>query len=246
MRRRLTFLILVAGAALALPSTLAIASRPPTGKESQELQAAAANHDGVSTTYFTLGDVRVSTIGPWASATLNHPYRGVELKAEAVFRERPRGWRLEASGSGGICIGPGLSALGLSHAIGEDLGLPYCSPPHDRSARIFVVPTFGGTKRAVRPHRMDISGDGTFSLYALVWRTWGSSTAVAAGRAYDRGCTPDCAEGQVFRPRVKVRLSDPVRCEGALFYTRLFHRQYGRIPPGSTRRGTFAIRPTWC
>ncbi len=89
------------------------------------------------------------------------------------------------------------------------------------AAQIFVEPSINPGPPKVRPHEFLLSGDGTFSLYGLKWGSYGGAVATATGRGYTRGCTPDCAQGKVYRPKATVRLSQVKTCEGKSFYTRL-------------------------
>lgn len=96
---------------------------------------------------------------------------------------------------------------------------------------------------AERPHEMVLSGDGTFYLYGLRWQSFGGPTAVANGRAYARGCVPDCARGRVTRPRVTVRLGDPTAYRGGRIYSRLHLLLRGPLPKGYSHRASYSMVP---
>lgn len=109
--------------------------------------------------------------------------------------------------------------------------------------KVFVEPYLGQGPAQVRPHQILLSEDGTLSLYGIHYDTYGGATATATGRGYTRGCTPDCAQGQVRRPRATIRLSQLMQCEGKLIYARLEYSFSGPIPSGFERRSTFDLRP---
>jgi len=111
------------------------------------------------------------------------------------------------------------------------------------AAQVYVEASINPEPPVVRPHQILLSEDGTFSLYGLKWKSYGGSTAIAAGRGYTRGCTPNCAEGKVHRPKATVRLSQVKTCEGKSVYTRLRYSLVGPIPKGFLRRGTYDLTP---
>ena len=111
------------------------------------------------------------------------------------------------------------------------------------AGKIFVQPGIDPVPPVVRPHEFLLSGDGTLAISALKWKTYGGPAAEATGRGYTRGCTPDCAQGKVYRPQARVRLSNIRRCEGKLLYTKLEYAFTGALPHGFLRHGTFDLRP---
>jgi hypothetical protein len=109
--------------------------------------------------------------------------------------------------------------------------------------KVFVEPYLNQGPAQMRPHEILLSEDGTLSLYAIHYESYGGAVATATGRGYTRGCTPDCAQGKVQRPQATIRLSQVTRCEGKLIYARLQYSLKGPIPSGFKRRATFDLRP---
>src|SRR6201999_20385 len=95
----------------------------------------------------------------------------------------------------------------------------------------------------VRPHAILLSGDGTLSLYAIHYESYGGAVAKASGRAYTRGCTPDCAEGKARRPGATIHFADQVTCEGKLVYGEVSYVLHGPLLKGCKRRESFDLRP---
>jgi hypothetical protein len=95
-----------------------------------------------------------------------------------------------------------------------------------------------------RPHALQLSGDGTFYIYAIRWWDYGGDNASGPARAYVRGCAPYCAAGKVFHPKAEVRLSRVVECEGHRIYAHLRYAVRGRIPSGFRRHGDYSLLPT--
>jgi hypothetical protein len=109
--------------------------------------------------------------------------------------------------------------------------------------RVFVKASIDSNELKVRPHAVLLSGDGTLALYGIHYETYGGVVAKASGRAYTRGCTPDCAEGKVRRPGATIRFSDLLKCEGKLVYGELEYRLHGPLLKGYERRERFDLRP---
>jgi hypothetical protein len=107
----------------------------------------------------------------------------------------------------------------------------------------FVKASIDTNELTVRPHAILLSGDGTLSLYAIHYESYGGVVAKASGRAYTRGCTPDCAQGKVRRPRAAIRFSELVECEGKMVYGKLSYVLRGPVLKGYRRRESFDLRP---
>ena len=244
MLKRLIFGVTLASLLPLYFTAGASAYRAPTEQEQAGI-AEATSRSPETPEGVTVSRVRVSGSGTWATANLQ-----VHLSGEAgdevyglglytLDREANKtSWYLVETYSETPCLGPGTAKLKLPRKAGEELGLRRCV------SKVFVAPNFGSERLAIRPRNMNISGDGTLSFYDLVWRSWGGGTARAIGRAYDRSCTPDCAEGQVDRTRVKVLLTNPVSCQGRLTYFHLNYIKLGVISNGSRRKGGFSVRPS--
>lgn len=109
--------------------------------------------------------------------------------------------------------------------------------------KVYVEPYLNDGPATVRPHEILLAEDGTLSLYGIHYESYGGAVAKATGRGYTRGCTPDCAQGKVYRPRATIRLSQVTKCEGKLIYARLRYSFTGPIPNGFKRSATFDLRP---
>jgi hypothetical protein len=109
--------------------------------------------------------------------------------------------------------------------------------------KVYVEPYLNDGPAQVRPHEVLLSEDGTLALYAIHYESYGGAAATATGRGYTRGCTPDCAQGKVHRPRATIRLSQVTKCEGKLIYARLQYTFKGPIPAGFKRSATYDMRP---
>jgi hypothetical protein len=112
------------------------------------------------------------------------------------------------------------------------------------SAQEVLVPPFLNYEQPkVRPHEILLSEDGTLVLYGIKYQSYGGPVAEATGRGYTRGCVPDCAQGKVYRPRAKIRLSRVTWCEARPIYARLRYSLKGPIPKGLKRHAIYDLRP---
>lgn len=109
--------------------------------------------------------------------------------------------------------------------------------------KVYVEGDIVGQELIYRPHAIGLSGDGTFSLTGIKYQSYGGATATATGRAYVRGCTPDCARGKVYRPSARIRLEAQVQCRGKRIYSKLHYALQGRLPREFHRQGTELLRP---
>jgi hypothetical protein len=242
-RRPAVLSVLIASLAL-LFAAPADAYHPPTETELAEIEAASAHHEGIGVegTGICLYRPYVSRTDVWAEATMYICEEGLESQGYLAFFHKQSGiWR--ALPQEDICVPPDI---GMPLGVAKEFGRLYCHLARPRRSQAYVTTEFGSEALAVRPRVLRISGDGTFSLYDLRWRSWGGRRAVATGRARDQGCTPDCAEGEVTRPKVTIGLSHLVRCGGRRIYTRLTRRVEGPVPVGATRGGTSSIAPPQC
>jgi hypothetical protein len=108
---------------------------------------------------------------------------------------------------------------------------------------VFIKASIDTNELKVRPHALLLSGDGTLSLYGIHYESYGGAVAKATGHAYTRGCTPDCAQGKVRRPRATIRFSDLLTCEGKPVYGELSYVLRGPVLQGYKRRASFDLRP---
>lgn len=100
------------------------------------------------------------------------------------------------------------------------------------------------TNLEFRPHAIGISCDRTFKFYGIHWKRWGRPEAIGVGHARLQGCTPACANGEVTRPRAKIRLTHVVAFEGILMYARLTYALIGPLPEGYRgHRGILHVLP---
>jgi hypothetical protein len=60
-----------------------------------------------------------------------------------------------------------------------------------------------------------LSGDSTAFLYRMRWTQWSSGKAVGTGTYLLNSCTPNCAQGRLYRVAVVVTFTNPVKaCAG--------------------------------
>jgi hypothetical protein len=109
--------------------------------------------------------------------------------------------------------------------------------------KVYVEGDIVGQELVYRPHAIGLSADGTFAITGIHYETYGGPTATATGRAYVRGCTPNCADGKVYRPVATIRLSALVQCQGKTIYSKLRYSLEGPLPSGFRRQGTEPLEP---
>ena len=111
------------------------------------------------------------------------------------------------------------------------------------AAKVYVESDIVSQELAYRPHAIGLSADGTFALTGLTYASYGGPVASAGGRAYVRGCIPNCAEGKVYRPTVTVRLGRLIQCRGKTIYSKLHYVLEGPLPRGFRRQATEPLKP---
>jgi hypothetical protein len=136
-----------------------------------------------------------------------------------------------------------LRRLALAAVLLGILGAALTVAARGASHRIYVERDIVGQELAFRPHAIGLSADGTFAMSAIRYRSYGGAVARASARAYVRGCTPDCAQGKVYRPTASMRLGDQIQCRGVRIYSRLRYVLRGPLPSGFRRQGTELLRP---
>ena len=109
--------------------------------------------------------------------------------------------------------------------------------------KVYVEGDIVGQELVYRPHAIGLSADGTFALTGIKYESYGGPTATATGRAYVRGCTPDCAQGKVYRPSARIRLEAQIQCRGKTIYSKLHYALQGPLPAEFRRQGTELLRP---
>jgi hypothetical protein len=109
--------------------------------------------------------------------------------------------------------------------------------------KVYVEGDIVGQELVYRPHAIGLSGDGTFALTGIKYQSYGGSVAAATGRAYVRGCTPNCAQGKVYRPSARIRLEAQIQCRGKTIYSKLRYSLQGPLPAEFRRQGTELLRP---
>jgi hypothetical protein len=109
--------------------------------------------------------------------------------------------------------------------------------------KVYVEGDIVGQELVYRPHAIGLSADGTFALTGIRYASYGGPVATATGRAYVRGCTPDCAQGKAYRPAARLRLESQVQCRGKTIYSKLHYALEGALPAGFHRQGTELLRP---
>lgn len=233
--------VVLAACLMAYPC--AASARAPTEQELAEINAATARSPDINHEYApVLSDVRVSAEGGWAAATIGGFISpGLEQNAVGIYRAGPAPeWTLERV-STGFCVGWLLTNLGMPQPVGLELGFALCPKT---SSKVFVERSIVTDQLVYRPHKIYLSGDGTFDLYGLRWSSYGGPAARASGNAFAKGCTPDCAEGHVDRPRATLYLSARIECDGQYIYAHLSYVLHGALPSGYRHRGFFSLRPT--
>ncbi len=109
--------------------------------------------------------------------------------------------------------------------------------------KVYVEGDIVSQELVYRPHAIGLSADGTFALTGISYESYGGAVAEAKGRAYVRGCDPDCASGKVYRPAATLRLESKAQCGGKTIYSKLFYKLRGPLPKGFRRQGTEVLRP---
>jgi len=94
-----------------------------------------------------------------------------------------------------------------------------------------------------RPHAIELAADGTFALAGIKYTSYGGPAATATARAYVRGCTPNCAQGKVYRPSATLRLEAQTQCQGKTIYSKLRYKLVGPLPAEFRREGVEMLRP---
>jgi hypothetical protein len=100
------------------------------------------------------------------------------------------------------------------------------SPSAATSGRTYF-PQYGVDTHAYRPHRLDVSVDGSLYVRGMRWTAWDGRAAVGAGVAHVNDCRPDCADGHYTAYRVTVHLSQPRELCDSRFFTTIRVRGSG-------------------
>jgi hypothetical protein len=111
------------------------------------------------------------------------------------------------------------------------------------SHKVFVERNVTTGELAYRPHLIALSEDGTFAMTRIRWQRYGGPVALASATAYTRGCTPDCAQGKLDRPRASLRFTNRIHCQGQYIYARMHYALRGALPGGYRHRGSYSLRP---
>lgn len=108
---------------LALP-TVAMAWRPPSKTERAAIvRAAQGSPRAVPEKPVHVSDIRVSTVGPWAAATVTLYFGNEPDSALDVLREVHGKWTLTAHSPGTSMVQCGI---GMPHRDQRNLGLEVC------------------------------------------------------------------------------------------------------------------------
>jgi hypothetical protein len=136
-----------------------------------------------------------------------------------------------------------LALLALVAVLATALAATASGATSGANRRVYVERDIVNQQLAYRPHAIGLAADGTFAMLGIRWQTYGGATATAVSSAYVRGCTPDCAQGRVFRPRATLRLDKVIDCHGVPIYSRLRYVLHGSLPSDFRRRGSELLRP---
>jgi len=136
-----------------------------------------------------------------------------------------------------------LRRLAIVAVLVAAIGVAFVTVASGAPRKVYVERDIVSQQLAYRPHAIGLSADGTFAITGIRWQSYGGSAARAKARAYVRGCTPDCAQGRVYRPRATLSLSALVPCRGVTIYSQLRYVLYGPLPAGFHRSGTESLRP---
>lgn len=109
--------------------------------------------------------------------------------------------------------------------------------------KVYIEGDVVGQELLYRPHAIELAADGTFAMSGIKYTTYGGPTANATARAYVRGCTPNCAQGKVYRPPAILRFESRMQCKGKSIYSKLHYKLSGPLPADFRRQGTVLLRP---
>jgi hypothetical protein len=109
--------------------------------------------------------------------------------------------------------------------------------------KVYIVGDVVNQELVYRPHAIELAADGTFAMTGIKYATYGGPAATATARAYLRGCTPNCAQGKVYRPAATLRFESRVQCGGKTIYSKLRYKLEGGLPADFRRQGVLTLRP---
>jgi hypothetical protein len=106
--------------------------------------------------------------------------------------------------------------------------------------RVYVLQGGSGYGHSYKPHRLAISGDGSFYVSSMRWSSYSRTRATGRGMGHVNDCQPTCAGGRFHRVRVRVRLSAPRTCaNGSRYFTHQRVTFLGHRPLHLPRRESF-------
>jgi hypothetical protein len=109
--------------------------------------------------------------------------------------------------------------------------------------KVYIEGDVVGQELVYRPHAIELAADGTFALTGIKYSSYGGPAATATARGYVRGCTPNCAEGKVYRPPATLRFESQVQCGSKTIYSKLRYKLRGPLPGGFRRQAIVPLRP---
>jgi hypothetical protein len=109
--------------------------------------------------------------------------------------------------------------------------------------KIYVESDIVSQELTYRPHAIELAADGTFAITGIKYSSYGGAAATATARAYIRGCTPNCAQGKVFRPKATLRLESQANCGDKTIYSELRYKLQGPLPADFRRQAVLTLRP---
>lgn len=133
-----------------------------------------------------------------------------------------------------IVIVPVLSSLGAADSAHAD--------PRFHGGRVYVASGCQG--QAYRPASIVLAcGDGGLFATNIHYRYYGGARAAATVELHAHSCIPNCAQSTFRAFPATILLSDVVRCEGTLFYSRAHYRFTNGSPFGGNSSGVANVAP---
>jgi hypothetical protein len=202
----------------------ALAWRSPTASERSAITSAALRTPTAAHEKVHVSRIRVSTAGPWASASVAVYFGKQPDYATDILHKVHGKWRVASTGTAGEgCVMPrkDQQSLGL-------LGYP-CRHSTITKARVGLprpiyfwsnlpVAINKQNPMVIRPKTFLLFEDGQWVLQGMHWTGWGSSVAHGTGISSSSNGIPNAAQGKRIKTWARVTLSNPGRFQGHEVY----------------------------